>query len=63
MADLILLTLENGDPIRCTNLDDAKSKAITSGEGKIIVAITPEGRGGPMTRLTFDRDSQDWVPV
>lgn len=63
MADLFLLTFENGDTVRCTNLDDAKSKAIASAEGRIMVEITPEGRGGPMTTLEFDRDTQDWIPA
>ena len=63
MADLILLTFENGDVARCTDLDDAKSKAIASAEGRIVVEITLEGRGGPMTTLEFDRDAQDWIPA
>lgn len=63
MAELILLTFENGDAVRCTDLDDARSKALSSGEGKVIVEITPEGRGGLMTTLEFDRDAQDWVPA
>ena len=63
MADLILLTFENGEAVRCTDLGDARSKALSSGEGKVIVEITPEGSGGLMTTLEFDRDAQDWVPA
>lgn len=63
MADLIILNLENGDTVRCTDLDDARKKAIPVSGGRIIVEITSEGRGGPMTTLEFDRDEQDWVPA
>ena len=63
MADLILLLLEDGDPIRCTDLSDAKFKAISTKEGSITVEITPGDLGGQMTILEFDRDTQDWVPA
>lgn len=63
MADLILITIGNGQPVRCANLDDAKAKALTATEGQVVVEITPAGRGGPMTTLEFDRNTQDWVPL
>ena len=63
MADLVLLIFANGDSVRCTDLDDAKSKALsTTEEGRIVVEITPEGKGGLMTTLEFDRDTRDWLP-
>lgn len=62
MPDLVLLTFEDGDVVRCISLDDAKVKANSYAhvEGQIMVEVTPEG-GGPMTRLKFDRSSRDWV--
>jgi hypothetical protein len=53
MANLVLLTLGNGEVIRCVDLADARQKAIacSDGEGKISVKITPEG-GGPIMSLT-----------
>ena len=62
MANLILLTFGNNEIVRCTDLDDATEKAISYSnvEGRILLAITPEG-GGPMTSLEFDRASQDWI--
>lgn len=63
MADLVLLIFENGASVRCTDLDDAKSKAISAPEGRLVVEITPDGKGGPMTTLEFDRDAQDWIPA
>lgn len=62
MANLVLLNFENGDVVRCSNLDDAKLKASASATGRAIVEITPEG-GGPILTLEFDRDAQDWVPA
>lgn len=58
----IQLTFENGDVVRCIDLDDAKSKAIASAEGRAVVEIFPEG-GGPVTTLEFDRTSHDWISV
>ena len=63
MTDLILLILEDGNVIRCTDLNDARSKAILIKDGRIVVEITPKGIGGPMATLEFDRDTQDWVPA
>ncbi len=63
MADLILVTIGNGQPVRCADLDDAKTKALAATEGQVVVEITPAGPGGPMTRLEFDRSTQDWVPL
>lgn len=63
MADLTLMTFENGDSIRCTDLDDAKSKALSAKEGRVVVEITPEGRGGRITTLEFDRKTLDWIPA
>jgi hypothetical protein len=62
MSGLVLLTFENGDFVRCSNLDDARMKAISHDEteGRIRVEITPEG-GGKMTILEFDRGSCDWI--
>jgi hypothetical protein len=59
---LVLLTLGNGDPVRCSDLDEAKARATlcSNEEGRIFVEITPQG-GGPMTSLEFDRASGDWV--
>ena len=64
MPDLVLLTFENGDVVRCTSFDDAKVKASSYShvKGQIMVEVTPEG-GGPMTRLEFDRSSRDWITV
>mgnify|MGYP004722228721 CR=1 FL=1 len=63
MADLVLLIFANGDSVRCTDLDDAKSKALSTIEGRIVVEIIPEGKGGLMTTLEFDRDTRDWIPT
>lgn len=62
MTDLILLTLEDGDVIRCADLGAAKAKAISlkETEGRIRLEVTPAG-GGMMTVLDFDRSSLDWV--
>lgn len=62
MGDLILLTLGNGDIIRCADLEDAKAKAAShkETEGRIRVEVTPAG-GGRMTVLDFDRSSLDWI--
>jgi hypothetical protein len=62
MANLILLTFGNSKMARCTDLADATAKAISysNEEGRILVAITPEG-GGSMTSLEFDRSSNDWI--
>lgn len=64
MHDLVLLTFENGDFIRCISLDDALAKAIShkETEGRIRVEVTPAG-GGRMTVLDFDRSSLDWIPA
>lgn len=62
MADLISLVVDNGDPIRCIDLDDARNKAISIEEGSISVDIIPEGTGGLMKTLLFDRNVQEWVP-
>jgi hypothetical protein len=63
MTDLILLTFANGEVIRCDDLADAKSKAMAFAEGRVIVEITPEGTGGLMTTLEFDREIKDWIAV
>ena len=63
MTTLILLTFGNGNVVRCNDIHDAKSKAIASAEGRILVEMTPEGLGGPITTLEFDRDTQDWTPI
>ena len=62
MTDLILLTLEDGEVIRCADLGAAKEKAISlkETEGRIRLEVTPAG-GGMMTVLDFDRSSLDWV--
>lgn len=64
MHNLVLLTFENGDFIRCISLDDALAKAIShkETEGRIRVEVTPEG-GGRMTVLDFDRSSLAWIPA
>lgn len=63
MADLILITIGNGDPVRCSDLSDAKAKALMVPDMQVVVEITPAGSGGPVTTLEFDRITQDWVPV
>lgn len=63
MADLILITIGNGQPVRCADLDDAKAKALIADEAKAVVEMIPEGKGGPVTTLEFDRDTNDWVPA
>jgi hypothetical protein len=64
MADLVLLTLQNGDVDRCISLEHAKEKANACShvDGKILVEITPEG-GGTMTTLEFNRTSRDWIAI
>ncbi|MBY5592279.1 hypothetical protein HFO49_33505 [Rhizobium leguminosarum] len=62
MSDLIVLIVDNGAPIRCTDLDEAKFKAVGIKDGRIVVEITPDG-GGPMTTLEFDRGEEHWVPI
>lgn len=61
MADLIQLIFENGDIVRCADLDDAKLKANLPATGRVVVEIIPEG-GGKIISLQFDRDANDWVP-
>lgn len=61
MADLIQLFFENGDIVRCADLDDAKLKANLPEAGRVVVEIIPEG-GGKMITLKFDKDANDWVP-
>jgi hypothetical protein len=63
MTDLVFLILENGDQIHCADINDAKSKAIANGDGRITVEITPGGAGGPVAILEFDRSIQDWLPL
>ncbi|WP_417276516.1 hypothetical protein [Castellaniella sp.] len=63
MADLILLIFENGESVRCTDFNDAKSKAISATEGRIIAEVTMEGKGGPITTLEFNRNTREWIPV
>lgn len=62
MIDLILLTLEGGEVIRCADLGVARAKAISlkETEGRIRLEVTPAG-GGMKTVLNFDRSSLDWV--
>ena len=64
MRDLILLTLGNGESMRCTNLAHAKERATNCShiEGKILVEAVPES-GGRMMTLEFDGNSQDWIAV
>lgn len=62
MADLILITIGNGHPVRCADLDEAKAKAVMATDSQVVVEITPAGSGGPITTLEFDRSTQDWVP-
>lgn len=62
MADLILVTIGNGHPVRCADLNDAKAKALVATDSQVVVEITPAGSGGPITTLEFDRSMQDWVP-
>jgi len=62
MADLVLLSFDDEEPVRCADMDDAK-KRINSRQrnfSKASVEITPEG-GGPILSLDFDRSSGDWV--
>lgn len=63
MADLILITIGNGHPVRCADLEDAKAKALMATDSQAVVEITPAGSGGPITTLEFDRITQDWVPL
>ena len=62
MADLVLLTFDDDEFVRCSSLDDAKTKAMShSGNiAKASVQITPEG-GGPVLSLEFDFISEDWI--
>lgn len=62
MADLILITIGNGHPVPCADLDDAKAKALMATDSQVVVEITPAGSGGPITTLEFDQSTQDWVP-
>jgi hypothetical protein len=62
MADLIILKLENGDIIRCADLADAKAKAIHSLGENITLEITPDGIGGPITTLKFEKFKKEWIP-
>ncbi len=62
MADLITITVDNNEIIRCLNMDDANKKAkfLSENKEKIILDIIPEN-GGPMTTLEYDKGSHDWV--
>jgi hypothetical protein len=62
MADLVILNLENGDTIRCTDLADAKAKAAPLLGNNITIEITLDGIGGPITTLKFDEYEKEWIP-
>lgn len=62
MADLILITIGNSHPVPCSDLNDAKAKALMVPDRQVVIEITPAGSGGPITTLEFDRITQDWVP-
>lgn len=62
MADLITITVDNNEIIRCLNMDDANDKAkfLSKESDNITLEIIPEN-GGPMTTLEYDKASHDWV--
>lgn len=62
MADLITITVDNNEIIRCLNMDDANDKAkfLSKESDSIALEIIPEN-GGPMTTLEYDKTSHDWV--
>lgn len=62
MADLILLTVGNNDPMRFATVLDAEKFAKTASGEPIILTVTPRG-GGPMTTLRFDKSENDWFPA
>ncbi|MGF1622315.1 MAG: hypothetical protein ACFCUR_17080 [Rhodomicrobiaceae bacterium] len=64
MSDLIILTIDGQEPVRCPSLGDAKARAAAAPniDGDIIVEIIPEG-GGPVTSLRYDQAIRDWVAI
>ncbi len=64
MAGLTLLYIANDNPIRCSDLDDAKRKVKARAKfyGKAIIKHTPEG-GGVVTSLEYSSQDDDWVAL
>ena len=64
MPELVELTTEHGDVVRCPSLADATLKAgqLPASVGRILVELIPEG-GGPVTTLRYDRTLSDWTPA
>ena len=62
MTDLILLHIDDNEPVRCTSLDHAKTKIESHGQlkGKAYVKWTPQG-GGPVSALEYSPDEGSWV--
>lgn len=61
VSNLIILSLENGEVVRCTSLESARLEAVTRGKsaGRILVEIIPNG--GPILTLEFDHGTSDWI--
>lgn len=62
MADLILLTVAETEPVRCMSVEDAESLAKNAKSEPIILTITPSG-GGPVTTLQYNQSESDWFSV
>ncbi len=62
MADLILLQIDDLEPVRCIDLNDAEMKINEHGsiKDKAIVSWTPQG-GGPVSNLKYSVDDGFWV--
>ena len=59
MADLILLTVADQEPVRCVSVAEAEVLARNAKDEPIILTIIPEG-GGPVTTLQYSRSESDW---
>lgn len=59
MADLILLTVADQEPVRCVTVADAKVLARNAEDKPISLTIIPEG-GGPVITLQYRKSESDW---
>ena len=59
MADLILLTVADQEPVRCVTVADAEALARNAEDEPIILTIIPDG-GGPVTTLQCRKSESDW---
>lgn len=64
MADLVLLYIDDLEPVRCVDLDDAESKLKVHGDfnDRAVIKLTPEG-GGPVSSLQYSSADGSWIAL